>query len=165
VRVAGEALIDVMQSEDETRERPGGSPMNVAVGLARLGLPVTRNPHRIRPPWRSGEEVPPGRTALQFADELRSARWAAVLPSIIDAAEREPELAQLHALLHARLMSPFAEVTERARGRGEVAPGREGADVAASIAGPLFYRRWFSREHIDELFVRRVVQDAIDWKP
>lgn len=103
--------------------------------------------------------------AAQFADELRSARWAAVLPSIIDAAEREPELAQLHAVLHARLMSPFAVVTERARGRGEVAPGREAADVAASIAGPLFYRRWFSREHIDELFVRRVVQDAIDWKP
>ena len=103
--------------------------------------------------------------AVQFADELRSARWAAVLPSIIDAAEREPELAQLHAVLHARLMSPFAVVTERARGRGEVAPGREAADVAASIAGPLFYRRWFSREHIDELFVRRVVQRAIDWNP
>src|SRR5580700_1401911 len=37
--------------------------------------------------------------AAQFADELRSARWAAVLPSIIDTAEREPELAQLHAVL------------------------------------------------------------------
>ena len=102
--------------------------------------------------------------APQFADELRSARWAAVLPSILDAAEREPELAQLHAVLHARLMSPFAVVTERARGRERWRPaGRRGCGGLDRRAA--FPRRWFSREHIDELFVRRVVQDAIDWKP
>ena len=98
--------------------------------------------------------------AAQLADMLRSARWPAVLPSIIDAAEREPELAQLHARLHAGLMSPFAAVTERARERGELAPGQEAADVAALIAGPLFYRRWFSREPIDDAFVESVVRDV-----
>ncbi len=103
-------------------------------------------------------------TALagQLAEQLRTARWAAVLPSIIDAAEREPELAQLHAALHAQLMTPFAVVVERARARGQLLPDREPADVAASVAGPLFYRRWFSREPLDELFVKRVVRDAIE---
>ena len=34
----GETLMDVVVSPSETIERPGGSPMNVAIGLARLGL-------------------------------------------------------------------------------------------------------------------------------
>lgn len=42
VLVVGEALVDVMVAPDGTRtERPGGSPANVAVGLARLGHHVT----------------------------------------------------------------------------------------------------------------------------
>ncbi|GAA4156672.1 PfkB family carbohydrate kinase [Leifsonia shinshuensis] len=40
VLVAGEALIDVIRSADGTREHPGGSPANVALGLARLGVPT-----------------------------------------------------------------------------------------------------------------------------
>ena len=39
--------------------------------------------------------------ATGLAQQLKSVRWAAGLPSIIDAAEREPELAQLLAQLHA----------------------------------------------------------------
>ncbi|MFB9689523.1 TetR/AcrR family transcriptional regulator [Amycolatopsis plumensis] len=70
-----------------------------------------------------------------LAEQLRSARWAAVLPSIVDAAEREPELAGLHADLHARLMAPFGVVTERARARGELAADRGPADVTAAVAG------------------------------
>lgn len=40
--VLGEALVDVVQTADGTRtSHPGGSPANVAVGLARLGAEVT----------------------------------------------------------------------------------------------------------------------------
>ncbi|RLK48014.1 carbohydrate kinase family protein [Microbacterium telephonicum] len=38
--VIGEALIDIVETADGTREVVGGSPANVAVGLARQGLPV-----------------------------------------------------------------------------------------------------------------------------
>src|SRR5690349_4438542 len=38
VLVAGEALIDVIHLGGSTREHPGGSPANVALGLARLGV-------------------------------------------------------------------------------------------------------------------------------
>ncbi|MGJ9402862.1 PfkB family carbohydrate kinase [Arthrobacter sp. KK5.5] len=38
VVVVGEALIDVVRTEDGVTERPGGSPANVAYGLARLGV-------------------------------------------------------------------------------------------------------------------------------
>jgi fructokinase len=38
--VVGEALIDAVRSDDAVSEHPGGSPMNVSFGLARLGVPV-----------------------------------------------------------------------------------------------------------------------------
>ena len=51
-------------------------------------------------------------TALTFnlADRLRTARWATVLPSIMDAAERDPELAKLHAQIHAEMTTGFRTV-------------------------------------------------------
>ncbi|MEE1622399.1 carbohydrate kinase family protein [Zafaria sp. J156] len=41
VLVVGEALVDVVLQDGGTREHPGGSPANVAYGLARLGLDTT----------------------------------------------------------------------------------------------------------------------------
>ncbi|MBV9112179.1 MAG: TetR/AcrR family transcriptional regulator [Hyphomicrobiales bacterium] len=99
--------------------------------------------------------------AKHLAHELQSARWPAVLPSIIDAAERDPDLAQLHAGLHAGLMAPFLEVAERARKRGELAPGQKASEIVAAIVAPFFYRRWFSREPIDEEFVKSAVRDIV----
>ncbi len=39
VVVVGESLVDVIERDGARRSTPGGSPLNVAVGLARLGLP------------------------------------------------------------------------------------------------------------------------------
>ena len=39
--VLGEALTDIVVEPGGSREHPGGSPMNVSLGLARLGVPVT----------------------------------------------------------------------------------------------------------------------------
>ncbi len=99
--------------------------------------------------------------AINLASGLRSARWATVLPSIIDAAERDPELANLHSRMHAEMMTAFRAVVERAQQRGDLSRGRRLTEVAAMILGPLFYRRWFSREPLDEGFVKRVVESAI----
>ncbi len=95
--------------------------------------------------------------ASTLAHQLRSARWAQILPSIIDAAERDPETAQLHARLHAGFTAGFLKVIERGQARGELPQGREPVDVVAAIMGPLFYRRWFSREALDPRFVESVV--------
>ncbi|WP_020574247.1 carbohydrate kinase family protein [Actinopolymorpha alba] len=40
ITVLGEALIDLMGKDDVFEARPGGSPFNVATGLARLGVPT-----------------------------------------------------------------------------------------------------------------------------
>lgn len=38
--IIGEALVDVVSRDRQTVRHPGGSPMNVAVGLSRLGMPT-----------------------------------------------------------------------------------------------------------------------------
>jgi AcrR family transcriptional regulator len=99
--------------------------------------------------------------ALDLAERLRSARWPAVLPSIIDAAERDPELAGLHVRLHAELIGAFRTVVERGQHRGELPRGQDASEVVACVLGPLFYRRWFSREALDERFVKAIVESAV----
>ena len=92
-----------------------------------------------------------------LAEQLGSAKWPTILPSIIDAAERDPELAELHAGLHAGLMIPFLAVTGRAQARGDFPTDQAPAELIASVVGPLFYRRWFSKEPIDSDFVAAVI--------
>jgi AcrR family transcriptional regulator len=99
--------------------------------------------------------------ALNLAGRLRTARWATVLPSMIDAAERDPELAHLHSRMHGEMTTAFRSVVERAQQRGELSRHRRSTEVVAMILGPLFYRRWFSREPLDEGFVKRVVDSAV----
>jgi AcrR family transcriptional regulator len=96
-----------------------------------------------------------------LAQQLKSARWAAVLPSIIDAAEREPELAQLLAQLHAGQMVPYFAVAERAKKSGELAPGTNVSEFVASIVAPFYYRRWFTRQPLDEAFLKDVVRGLL----
>jgi AcrR family transcriptional regulator len=99
--------------------------------------------------------------ATLIANRLHDGRWSSVIPSVIDAAERDPEIAELHSKLHAGMMFAFRTVVVRARDRGEIGAGRDPAEMTASIVGPLFYRRWFSREPLEEKFVRSIVKRAL----
>jgi len=99
--------------------------------------------------------------AMNLASRLRTARWATVLPSIIDVAERDPELADLHSRIQAEMTTAFRSVVEHAQQRGELSRNRRPSEVVALILGPIFYRRWFSREPLDEGFVKRVVESAV----
>lgn len=95
------------------------------------------------------------------ASRLQTARFSATLPSVIDAAERDRDIAKVHAQLHAELVSAFRAVIERAQRKGEFPRNREATAVVATLLGPLFYRRWFSREPLDDRFVKGVIESAI----
>jgi AcrR family transcriptional regulator len=99
--------------------------------------------------------------ATNLANQLKNARWPTILPSIVDAAERDPELAQLHAGLQAGFSAPYLPVVVRAKKRGELSPRTEPSDIVAAIVGPLFYRRWFSREPIDEKLAKKIVASLV----
>lgn len=99
--------------------------------------------------------------ALIMAQRLENSRWSSALPSIIDAAERDGEIAELQSRQHAGMMAAFGAIAARAEERGELDEGFDASELTAAIAGPLFYRRWFSRQKLDEGFVRGVVERAM----
>ena len=85
------------------------------------------------------------------------------MPSIIDAAERDKEVAEFQSRTHAGMMSGFGAIAARAQERGELGPNFDVSGLTAAIAGPLFYRRWFSRQELDDAFVRGIVERALGW--
>jgi AcrR family transcriptional regulator len=98
---------------------------------------------------------------LNLAHLLKTATWPSVLPSIVDAAERDPDLAAVYARIQLGHATPYLRVIERGKQKGQVAPALDGATIVAELVGPLFYRRWFSREALDEKFVKSVVRTVI----
>jgi AcrR family transcriptional regulator len=96
-----------------------------------------------------------------MAARLRVKKFSSAVPSVIDAAERDPEIAAVYARVHAGFMAPLYKVIERGQERGELPRGCVPAEIVAAIVGPLFYRRWFSRERLDDHFVQGVVERAL----
>ncbi|HEY3464398.1 MAG TPA: TetR/AcrR family transcriptional regulator [Amycolatopsis sp.] len=88
---------------------------------------------------------------------LHTAPTSALIPGLIDAAERDPELAAVLAEFTAQRRKPVHDAVARAVERGETT--REFA--VDLFLGPLFYRRLLSREPLDDVFIERVVDAAL----
>jgi hypothetical protein len=58
--------------------------------------------------------------------------------------------------------APLQAVIARAVRNGDIPASTDPSDMIAALVGPLFYRRWFSREPLDEEFVRSIVRTAIN---
>ncbi|MFC3831445.1 MULTISPECIES: TetR/AcrR family transcriptional regulator [Deinococcus] len=96
-----------------------------------------------------------------LAHLLTTARWSTVLPSVIDAAERDPGIADILSRIQRGHMAPFREIMTRARTRGELPPDADHSALTAQLMGPLFYRRWFTREPLDDAFVQMVIDTVL----
>jgi AcrR family transcriptional regulator len=117
-----------------------------------------------------GDDGPPETGSLEgdvkailtnLAELLVTARWSSILPSIIDAAERDPEIAEVHSRLQRWHAAPLRAALERAALRGEIPPEADLSAIAAALLGPLYFRRWFSREPINDSFVDLIVQGVL----
>src|SRR5450432_3464909 len=98
---------------------------------------------------------------IHLASLLRTAKWTSVLPSIIDAAERDPEIAGMYSKLQQAYSAPFATLIQRAMRKGELPGDTDAAMLIAALTGPLFYRRWFSREPLTDDFAKQIVRQAL----
>ena len=97
-----------------------------------------------------------------LARTLTKSASAGVLTSMIDAAERDPEIAELQRdFTHGRRQAS-KRALERAAERGEIGGDVDFQLESALIAGPLFYRRMISREPLSEAFVHKVVGATCD---
>lgn len=97
-----------------------------------------------------------------LADALDETTWSKAYPSILDAAERDSEIAAVQNQLHRSFMAPFEAVIERAKATDDPSLRRRATgEIVASLVGPLFFRRWFSREPVDAQFVEAIVDHAV----
>lgn len=97
----------------------------------------------------------------ELADGLQQATWASILPSVIDAAERDPATAAMYAELQQGYVQPFQVVLGRAIARGELPDAPQVDTLIAALIGPLFYRRWFSREALGQSFIAAHLQQVL----
>lgn len=96
-----------------------------------------------------------------LADTLETAPWARVLPALVEAAERESDLA---ALAPAVAESHRAAVVDRVR--RAVTDGHLDGEVdvevmAHMLADPLFYRRLCERQRTPTRFIEGLVDQAL----
>ena len=98
---------------------------------------------------------------LDLSHLLQTARWPLALPSIVDAAERDPKLAALYSEEQKRHAATYLVVIERWKKGGQCSPKADAPAMVAQLVGPIFYRRCFSREPLDNDFVKRVVRSVI----
>lgn len=99
--------------------------------------------------------------AQRVVEQLLTGPYAAILLSLMDAAERNPDLAALLAAAQTKLVEAVRAILARARARGELRRLPEPSDMAALIVGPLLYRRLFSHEALSEGFFRLVIDDVV----
>ena len=117
-----------------------------------------------------GEEASSGTGSLEgdvrailtnIAELLGTARWSSIVPSIVDAAEHDPAFADLHGRIQRGHAAPLRKALDRAARRGEIPSTIDRSAVTAALLGPLFYRRWFSREPIDATFIDGIIQSTV----
>jgi AcrR family transcriptional regulator len=117
-----------------------------------------------------GDEAPPDTGSLEgdvrailtnIAELLGTARWSSIVPSIVDVAEHDPAFADIHSRIQRRHAAPLRSALDRASLRGEIPSTADRDAIAATLLGPLFYRRWFSREPIDTKFLEMIIRSTV----
>ena len=96
-----------------------------------------------------------------LADRLNDPAWTASLTSLVDAASRDPELAELHRVTVADGRRMLCDLLARALERGDLEAPLDIELATAHFAGPIFYRGIIAREPMDEDFVASVVNGAL----
>jgi len=80
-----------------------------------------------------------------------------VLPSLAEAAGRDPELAGVHKDFVARRRRHLVSALERAADRGELRPGLDISVVADLVAGPVFYKKLVHHECPDPAYAQALL--------
>jgi AcrR family transcriptional regulator len=92
-----------------------------------------------------------------FVTLLEHTPFPRLLAAFIDAAERDPALADLHADLTRRRREPLLVVLARARERGQVPNYLDPEIITDLLTGPFFYRRFIAHRPIPPDLINDVI--------
>jgi len=96
-----------------------------------------------------------------FVALLERTGYPRLLAAFIDAAERDPALAALHADLTRRRREPMLTVLERGRARGEIPAGVDAELLTDLLAAPLFYRRFVAHRPIPPALIDAAIAQVL----
>lgn len=92
-----------------------------------------------------------------LADALTRGPAGRLMSALVDAAERDPDVAHLHAQEARRRHLPVLVVLQRGIDRGELPAGADLDGLVDRLAGPVFHRRFVTGLPLDAAFVEHVV--------
>ena len=95
------------------------------------------------------------------ADLLSSERFPRLMAAVVDLAERDPALAQLHADLTAQRRRPVLDVLRQGQERGEVAATADLELLVDLLTAPFFYRRLIAHRPIPPSMPRAIVDQSL----
>jgi AcrR family transcriptional regulator len=92
-------------------------------------------------------------TAGLVRADLSSGRSAQLMPAIIDAANRDPEIATLVDRLKDEREQPICTMVARAQARGEIPADLDIRVAIGTLIGPIVFRKLIQRQPIDQTYV------------
>jgi AcrR family transcriptional regulator len=97
----------------------------------------------------------------QLAVELAEAPWSRSMPGMLDAAERDPELATAQLAIFDAHGAALREVLVRAQARGELRAHVDLEVAFAALAGPMFFRRLMLRQRTTSHQVDELIEQVL----
>jgi AcrR family transcriptional regulator len=103
------------------------------------------------------------RALLQsLAHALEDSEWGKLLPSLVDAAARDPEVREQKREFVARRRDHARSILARLVEVGRIDAGRDLSLLVDQLVGPLFYRRLLAHLPIDDEYVDALVDATLD---
>ena len=96
-----------------------------------------------------------------LARSLTGSRWGAVLPALLDASARDPDVRALQKGFVAERRARSAAIVQRLIDSGGLPADTDAQRVADRLASQLFYRHLLSHETIDDDFVDSLIDEAL----
>ncbi|MET0143793.1 MAG: TetR/AcrR family transcriptional regulator [Ilumatobacteraceae bacterium] len=84
-----------------------------------------------------------------------------IMPCLIDAASRDPEIEMLLDRISIERQQPILTMVERAQRRGELPPSLDTRVVIGTILGPIVFRKIVWRQPLDTSYVQSCLDVAI----
>ena len=96
----------------------------------------------------------------ELAERTAESTWSACLPSLVDAAARDPEAREA---LHSRLAGrrTLVDLLTEGVASGELSPDLDAELMAEALAGPILLRRLFATTPLASDQVRRIVEQIL----
>lgn len=97
----------------------------------------------------------------QVALALADSAWSRCLPAIIDAAERDPAVLDIHRRLTCERREVLIGLLAEGVARGEIGPDVDLSLLAETLVGPIVVRRLLFHEAFDPADVPRLVNQVL----